>query len=227
MPPSIDPFTAHWLAGNNTKAIDALKQAATVLDLPRGGIVYAYGAPQKNIYGVVKGQVRVFVTTNEMHAALGHIHAPGAWFGEVESVLAMDSYVQMEADTDTQLLRIGINQYRRTATEHPKLWESVTRLTAFNLWYATCAANDLVLRTPQQRIAASVLRLSGHRAATQGNPPIDSIRASQQEIADLSNVARTTCSKILHEYQDKAMIRLDYGRIAVLDPAKLAATLEL
>ena len=223
----VDPFVSKWLSINDVTAIDRLRRMASYVDLPRGGLVYAYGVPQKYLYGVVTGQVRVFVTTNEMHPALGHVHAPGAWFGEVESILNIDSYVQMEADVDTQLVRIGIKDFRTIAAEYPKLWESVTKLTAFNLWLATCAANDLALRTPRQRIAASVLRLTGHRAATQGNPPIDSLRASQQEIADLSNVTRTTAAKLLHEFQDTKMLRLDYGRIIILDAKRLSELLDL
>lgn len=223
----IDPFGSKWLSNNDETAIDRLRRASTCVDLSRGGLVYAYGAPQDSLYGVVTGQVRVFVITNEMHPALGHIHAPGAWFGEVESILQIDSYVQMEADVETQLVRIRVKEFRILAAEYPNLWESVTRLTALNLWYATCAANDLALRTPRQRIAASVLRLAGYRAATQGNPPINSLRVSQQEIADLSNVARTTASRLLHEFQEKEILCLDYGRIIVLDAKRLAEVLDL
>ena len=134
--------------------------------------------------------------TNEMHPALGHIHGPGTWFGEVESILEIDSYVQMEADAGTNLCRIELRKFRDIAAGCPKLWEAITRLTAYNLWLAT-----------------------------QGSPPLDSIRASQQEIADLANVARTTASKILNEMQDSGMLRLDYGRIAILDEENLTAML--
>lgn len=223
---SVDPFSSLWLKGNSSTSLDLLKRSAATVDLSRGGTVYAQGALQSSLWGVVSGQVRVFVTTNELQPALGHIHAPGAWFGEVESVLNVPSYVQIEADTDTRLVKIDLGRYRKIANSHPMLWESVTRLTAFNLWYATCVANDLALRRPRQRLAASVLRLSGYRAATQGNPPINNLRASQQEIAVLSNVARTTASKLLNEFQDDQMLRLDYGRIILLDAGRLAATLE-
>ena len=102
----------------------------------------------------------------------------------------------------------------------------LARLAACNLWYATSAAKDLVLRTPRERLAAALLRLSGHRAATQGTPPLQSIRASQQEIADLANVSRTTASGLLHDFQDAGLITLDYRRIGILVAEGLAATLD-
>lgn len=226
MPQDTDPFEAQWLTGTQAAAIGALRAAAIPIDLPRGGVVYAHGRPQKSIYGILTGQVRVIVSTNEMHPALGHIHGPGGWFGEVESILGIDSYVQMEADVKTRLCRISLRRFRAVAAGYPQLWEATTRLTAYNLWLATSAANDLLLRTPLFRIAAVLLRLSGRRAATQGSSPLNSIRASQQEIANLANVARSTASKILNGLQNDGVLCLDYGRVAILDTQKLAVMLE-
>jgi CRP-like cAMP-binding protein len=221
-----DLFSASWLQNLPADARQRLRKVCTAVDFPRGGFVYRFGAEQDRLWAVQGGQVRVLVSTNEMHPVLGHIHGPGAWFGEVEFSLSVAAYVEMEAVAGTRLFRISRQAFERVADRHPQVWESVARLASMNLWYATSTANDLALRTSKKRVAAALLRLSGHRAAIQGNPPLERISARQQEVADLANVARTTASKILSEFRDRRIIELEYGSITVAAPSKLSGVLQ-
>jgi CRP-like cAMP-binding protein len=209
-------FDASWLSNLSRDALDAFRASCSFVKVPNGHSIYRLGSRQNRLWGVAEGQVRVHVATNEMQPVLGHIHTPGSWFGEVEFVLSQPAYVEMAAAGDSMLCRVDGKNFRRLARQFPELWESVARLASLNLWMATSAANDLALRTGQKRIAAVILRLSGNRAAVQNNAPVDTIHASQQEVAELSNVARTTAWKILKEFRKLGLIELDYARVTIL-----------
>lgn len=221
-----DVFRSAWLDNLSPGAVEALRASCTSFRVPHGKTVYPLGAHQGRLWAVADGQVRVHVATNEMQSVLGHIHTPGSWFGEVEFVLSQPAYVEMVAAGDTLLYRVDGNAFRRLAAMHPELWESVARLASLNLWMATAAANDLALRTSQKRIAAVILRLSGNRAAVQNNIPVDCIYASQQDVADLANVARTTAWKILKEFEKRGVVGLEYGRILIRSKPDLITVLE-
>lgn len=220
-----DVFQVDWLEPVPDDIRGLLEDQATRLTFNEPGTVYRIGRDQGSIFGVRRGQVRVMVETNEMAPMLGHIHAPGAWFGEVEMLLRTPAYVGMEAVAGTELVRVEGRRFNALAERHGCLWQALARLASLNLWYATSVANDLALRTSRKRLAATLLRLTGWRAAAQGNPPIDVIAANQQEVADLANVARSTASKLLQEFRRAGVLRLDYGQIAVLDHEPLEHTL--
>lgn len=222
----MDPFESSWLRNLSPQAIDGLRERCSLVPFPSGSCIYRIGLNQDSLWGVLDGQVRVLVATNELPPVLGHIHAPGAWFGEVEFTLSHPAYVEMQAAGDTRLYRIEHSAFRDLSQQHPQLWESVARLACLNLWLTTAAANDLVLRTAEMRIAAVLLRLSGHRSAIQGSPPLTTVHANQQEIASLANVARTTASKTLQKFREQGAIGLDYGRVSMIRPQQLEQLLD-
>jgi CRP-like cAMP-binding protein len=224
--PMSQVFKAAWLANLPTAAAEQLMAVCRSMAFDDGDYIYQLGARQDRLWGVESGQVRVHVATNEMHPVLGHIHTPGAWFGEVELVLGQPAYVAMQAAGPTRLRVIDASQFRQLARRHPELWESVARLASLNLWLATLAANDMALRAARQRMAAVVLRLSGNRGAFQNAQPVDSIHATQQELADLANVARATASKALLEFQSLGYLELNYGIVILHSTEGLTAAVE-
>jgi CRP-like cAMP-binding protein len=219
-------FHSNWLKNLPERDISAFKAACEPVWYSDGDFIYTMGSHPDQLFGVAEGQVRVHVATNELKPVLAHIHTPASWLGEIEFVLREPSYVSMEASGDTRVFRIHGKSFRALAGHHPLLWESVARLASLNLKLAISAANDLVHRTAQKRMAAVILRLSGHRAAFQNNVPVDAIRASQSEVAALSNTARTTAWQILKRFQKDGLVALEYGCIRVLNTQGLTALLE-
>ena len=132
----------------------------------------------------MSGQVQVRIPLIEMEPVLGHIHQPGAWFGESELIQGVDGLVEMKAVGPTAVAKVPYSRFRQLAYRQPDLWEAFTRLTSMNQLLAMSAANDLVLRTSQKRIAATLLRLSGRRGVLQGSYQADVVNASQQEVAE-------------------------------------------
>ncbi|MFM9372772.1 helix-turn-helix domain-containing protein [Streptomyces sp. Da 82-17] len=42
-----------------------------------------------------------------------------------------------------------------------------------------------------------------------------------EQLAALAGASRETCTKALHEFADRGVLRLDRGRITILDAARL------
>lgn len=221
-----DVFAAAWLRDVPPAVLERLRTLGKVISFEDRGVVYGLGADQRWLWSVVIGQVRVEITLNEMEPVLGHIHQTGAWFGESEPLLGVPGLVEMRASGKTSVLRIDYAAYRALANEHPELWEALARLTSMNQLLAMTAANDLGLRTGRMRLAAVLLRLGGFRANLQRSATSLTIPASQTEVANLANVSLSKASEELNRFAGTSIVRLEYGRIVILDPQELRRVID-
>ncbi|WP_209509546.1 MULTISPECIES: Crp/Fnr family transcriptional regulator [unclassified Ruegeria] len=210
-------FSSAWLRGVSQESLEKLKQISEIVTYKDKETIYAIGGPQSFLYGTVSGKVQVRLALTEIEPVLGHIHHPGAWFGESELLLGVDGLVEMKAAGGVRLVRIAYSRFRPLANERPDLWEAFARLASMNQLLAMSAANDLAQRNTRKRITAALLRLGGWRGALQGAEPTDTVVASQQELADLSNIALSKISVYLGEMATEGLIRLEYGRTVLLD----------
>ena len=223
--PAVDAFGAAWLRGVPSPLVDRLRALSSRMTLGDKQIVYAQGAEQTFLWGVARGKVRMQVALSELEPTLGHIHHPGGWLGESEPLLGIAGIVEMRAVGPTVVERIPYARFRAIANAHPELWEALARLTSMNQLLAMNAANDLALRTGRKRLAAAILRLSGHRGVFQGSAATSVLGISQQEIAGLANLARPKVLEHLKALESENLIRLAYGAITIRDAAGLEAVL--
>lgn len=221
-----DVFASAWLLGVSTKTVGQLQRIAEFYDYKHNDTIYALGGPQNYLWGTASGRVNVLIAMNEMEPVLGHVHHPGAWFGESELIHGIDGLVEMQAVGDTRVARVPYQPFRKLAYDTPELWEAFARLTSMNQLLAMSAANDLALRTSRQRLAATLLRLSGRRGVHQGSVPSDTVRASQQDLARLANVSTSKASVHLGDMARGGLIRLEYGKTMILDETKLRKVIE-
>lgn len=221
-----DVFASAWLKGVPEQNIQELRRITEVVQFEDKTTIYALGGPQHWLWGVASGQVQVRVALIELEPVLGHIHHPGAWFGESELIHGIDGLVEMRATGPTKVAKVPYLRFRQLAYREPSLWEAFARLTSMNQLLAMSAANDLALRTSRKRIAATLLRLSGRRGVLQGSSPADTVHASQQEISELANISLSKASVHLGVMSDEGLIGLEYGRITLKDPCGLLQVID-
>ncbi len=210
-------FKSAWLAGVSSEAISDLKSICRFVEIGDGDPIYSIGGPQKWLWGVAKGQVQVRVALIEVEPVLGHIHHEGAWFGESEPLLTTEGLVEMRANGPTVLGKVPYEQFKKLATHYSELFEALARLASMNQLLAMSAANDLILPSSRQRLAATLLRLGGRRASLQGGKSVDEIMATQRDVAGLSKVSMSKASEHLGAMAQDGLIKLEYGRVVLLD----------
>ncbi|WP_209509564.1 Crp/Fnr family transcriptional regulator [Ruegeria sp. HKCCE4150] len=212
-----DVFDARWLSGVSEASKSELKRLTEFQNFDVGDIIYALGGPQKWLWAIVDGQVQIRVAFIETEPVLAHMYHAGAWFGESELIHGIDGLIEVKATVPTKVARIAYTPFRRIADERPELWRAFALLASMNQLLAMSAANDLTLTKPKQRIAATLLRLSGQRGNIQGSGSADEIRASQQDIANLANIARSKASIHLRSLATSGLIETNYNRFKLLD----------
>lgn len=183
----------------------------------RKEVVFHEGDPGDTLHLVQSGHVAVRITTPLGDIATLTVVGPGETFGEL-TLLAPDARrsatcIALEATETWSLQRDQVNRLRR---DHPAIDRLLVDLLA---GYVRRLSEHLVqaLYVPaDQRVALRVLDL----AASYGDG--ESIPVTQDDIASMAGTSRATANRVLGELEAAGAMRVERGRLTVLDRARLA-----
>jgi len=223
--PSPRPTLLGWINTLSTPLREAVLGQSRLDVLEPGGVVYAAGSETRAVHGLLRGLLKMHIAVGEERMRFCHTVGPGYWFGELELLLPSPRMLEITAVEEAQILSVSLYHLDRVAEKHPEIWKGIARLAATNEALALAAADDLLLRDPRKRLAATLLRLSGRRWAFQEMPPLSSIPATQRELSEAANVSRTVISKLMSDFSRIGAVRTDYGQVRILRPELLRALL--
>lgn len=213
-----------WLSQTPPAFRRAVLDRAVLRTFKAGAPIQRAGDEAGGIHGLLSGRVRVFHTSAEQGSLLVHIFHPGAWFGESPTIVGKYRLVGVTAAGPAELLyvsRHGINEMTRA---DPDSWRLFAQPLVHHLETALGAVSDLMMRDDTKRFVAVLLRLGGCRLAS-SRPDLPIVEASQEELASMANLARNTVGAILRRLETAGLIRLDYGRVTILQQDRLRAML--
>ncbi|MCA0930754.1 helix-turn-helix domain-containing protein [Ruegeria profundi] len=112
------------------------------------------------------------------------------------------------------------------ATKFPEIYLSIAKLAATNEALAAAALDDLMLRDPKKRLAATLLRLTGLRWDFQGNPVLNPIPVMIVELSEAANLSRSVTAKKMSELSKEGAVKKGYKSVHVTRPDYLRSLLE-
>lgn len=180
--------------------------------------VYSVGEPAGGIYGLVSGGLRVSVAPGEQTAFAIHLFVPGSWIGESAAITGRPRLVTISTTRQTQLLHLPLSAVNAILKEDSDAFRHFAGLAYFHLETSLGVVGDLMLRNPDKRVFALLLRLCGCRTKTPDELGVIDIDLGQEDLALMSNVGRTKASEILNALQGAGEIEIGYRRIRVLAP---------
>jgi len=189
-----------------------------------GEQIYNVGDPPGGMFGFVSGGVVVEIAPAERGPYVANLMLPGQWFGEISALSGQNRRVGMKATRETEVLYLPLASIKSILAEDSEAWRRFYLITVGHFDTAVALSDDLMRRGHVDRFVATLLHLSGERAATSVNESTD-IDVRQEELASIANVARTTAGKILRDLQQAGHIELSYRRIRLLEPDALRAML--
>jgi CRP-like cAMP-binding protein len=140
---------------------------------------------------------------------------PGSWFAEGPTTLT-ERAVGFFATRPSSVLIIDHLDVRRIASVYPDLWRFIALLNLENHRRTMGLAHDLMIRGGRRRFAALLARMAGLREEVAPDPPV--IDATQAEVGEMVNLARSVVSTFLKEMEREGVLRLNWASIEVLKP---------
>jgi len=208
-------------AGLRPVVIHKLEAVARPLACADGQLIVLEGDVDAPVFFVIEGTVRVFHTNPEgreqtlIYLPPGSVFNLSAVFSEERA--APSSVMAVGA---ARLLVIDPPDFRRVASETPKIALAVLRELSNKLRHLTALTHDLSLRNVRGRLARFLLLQS--RA-----PATPAVRWTQEEIAAQLGTVREVVSRTLRAFVKEGVIKMERQHISALDLEALERDAEL
>jgi CRP/FNR family cyclic AMP-dependent transcriptional regulator len=213
--------TKGWLASTPEEFHKAVLGRAVLRCYEGGATIFSCGDPPGGLFFLASGAVRFSVLLEEQGPMFAHLLWPGAWFGEGPLITDAPRFSSVIAGRPSDLLYVSLPCMNAVFKENPEGWRYVARLAFFNTLAALGGAADLMIRDPGKRFIATMLRVAGCRTMTPKDGQSIEISVSQEDLAFISNVARSSVNESLRNLQEAGYVELSYRHIIIREPDSL------
>lgn len=185
-----------------------------------GGILFLQDEPCRGMYVVESGLVRVFRISPEGREQVLRLMRPGDVFNEVPVFDRGPNPASAQACVPSTVLVVAVDAVRRLTRSNPTVAEEALATFANRLRHLVVLVEDLSFRHVAARVARVLLQME-RPAAGVGAGLEPGIILTQQELAALAGTAREVVARTLKEFVRIGAVRLERGRIHVMDRAAL------
>jgi CRP/FNR family transcriptional regulator, cyclic AMP receptor protein len=211
-------LTHGWLANlSRDLASTLLRRSRLAAYAPRAAVYHA-DDPPGGIYGIAAGAFGILAAAEGREPRLAHLLRRGAWFGHGPLLGGGRRVLAVRAMEPSVVLHLPLAALEEVARGSIAGARSMALLANANSAIAAATIADLLIPRAVPRIAATLLRVTGAAPADPGGYCL-----TQSELGEMANASRQIVNRALSRFAGSGWIALGYQRIAVLDPAALAA----
>ena len=207
-----------------THILEALAGMAEVNVFEAGTVVFRTGDPGGYLYGIVAGELKLYVSDGESGTEEGldesrsttlRRFGPGEVGGEIAVLDGGLRSASGVTTTRTVMFTIPAEEFNQYVLSQPKLARFVTLLLCARLRRSTNQVEDFLFRTLPQRLAKQLYVLGNPDTADDGS--FGSVRLSQKELAEFLNSSRPVVNGLLKDWQKEGYVLIQRARIELLD----------
>lgn len=213
-----DVFTKVWAENSalTARSAKALHRVGVLRHWTEGQVVLSRGQSTSTALLLVKGRLRVSVTTPEGEEQLLRWMLPGEISG-LSSVFAESTYpADLVAVGTTQVLHIERARLVDLITRDPVVAVDLLRILGLRINQLFDTLADQGMHSLEQRVWAALERIAKFNSVAV--PDGVMLRVSQSDLAQAAAASRQRVNQQLRHFQEKGLIRLGYRNIVLLRP---------
>lgn len=211
-----------YFADLKQSQLAAIAAAVVEHSYERGALVFHEGDDCEGLYVVKSGRARVYKISSEGREQVLLVAEAGETFNEVAVFDGGPNPASVEALEPTVLLLLPKNRLLSIVDAEPEVGRAFMRVFASHLRRLTGLVEDLSFKTVTGRVARVLL--DELPSATGGRSGQSSPRhLTQREIAAMVGTAREVAGRALKALEQQGAIRMERGRIVIVDPQLLAS----
>lgn len=204
-----------WLGQAPPAFRKAVLDRCTYQKVASGQSIYLTGDPPGGMYGLVSGGLAVSLVTGERGPYFAHFFGAGSWFGEGPAITGRPRLVGLAAARQTELFHLPLHAVDDVIAEDPSRWRLFAGLALGKLEIALGAVDDLMIPDSRKRFIAVLLRVGGCRTALPPAAVPIEVYLSQDDLATMANISRSTATSILRELSASGLIKASYRRLEI------------
>ncbi|MFO0676530.1 MAG: Crp/Fnr family transcriptional regulator [Polyangiaceae bacterium] len=204
-----------WFGGLCAEFREALSAAAVSRTLVPGERLFSRGDAPSGIYAVVEGGVRITATAESGKELLFAVVEPPMWFGEISVFDRKPRTHDAIAAEKTTLVHVSQEDLEAILARTPTWWRELATLATWKLRLTFLAVEDGALPLAERLARRLVLAAESYGEwKDRSNREVD---LKQEQLAAMTGTSRQTVNQALKELESKGLVRLAYGKIAIVD----------
>jgi CRP-like cAMP-binding protein len=188
--------------------------------------IFSRNESPEEIYVVLEGKVRVSGVSREGRETVLDFYGRGAWIGEVSPLAGRVRRHDAHAAGDALVAQLSLGDLEDLLDRHPPFGRALLRLEAERLLIVLDALEVYSALTMEQRLAARLLMLARDHGLTTARGVEVALDLSHETLAQLVGSSRQRVNHLLNRWKRAGMIDHHYGRIVVLDAARLESLVQ-
>ncbi len=207
----------------DSEAFDQLCRYAKHSTLKRGETIFSKGDPGTSLIAVIRGTVKISISSAEGRSAILNLIGPGEIFGEVALLDGLARTADATANSSCEIFVIDRREFIPFLRSQPALAMKFIELLCARVRWTSDQVEQVILQDLPGRLASALIGLTEkHRLAPAGR----TIAITQQEISEMVGMTRESINKQLRTWAARNWGRLEHGAIVVLDVGALQALAE-
>ena len=186
-----------------------------------GEVIFHEGDPADSLHMIASGRVSVGLTTSYGNQVTFAIESEGEMFGEL-ALLSADSRrtATVTALERTETLVIHHDEFDRLRRDQPQVTEALLRILAARVRILSERLTESLYVPAEVRVLRRLLEIAEtYSSATGGG----AVPLTQDQLGDLAGTARATVNRVLRREAARGVLKLERGRITILNSGALAA----
>jgi CRP-like cAMP-binding protein len=216
------------LRGLDVRTLDRLVQYSVVKKVAAGSVICHQGDPGDCLYGILRGQVRIFNIGTENREILLNILLPGSLFGEIALIDDRPRTAHASAMEDCELLLMHRHHFMPLLEEDPRLAIHMLGILCERVRRTSSMIEDTTFLNLRARLAKRLLALAAtHGSKLPGDAGVKlNLRLSQRQLGAMIDASREAVNKQVQIWRADGILDIDNGFLVLRKPEWLEAILD-
>lgn len=206
-----------WFGGATPEFQQAVLSRCGWREVVAGQPIYHASDPRADPCGIVDGTVEIYSRFGVGDNPMLHLLHEGAWIGYGSAIRGLPPRVTAVARTDVLLAHMPGHAMQALLRERPEWWRFIAIGVLEYGDTGISAYADSLLQDSDRRCACTLLRIAGLSFPRRSRPERRSVPITQDELATMVNVSRTTLLQILRRLEERGLVEQSYRALRVVD----------
>jgi len=208
-----------WLSRQPRVFQDQVLEMSELRHFPAGATIYNIGDVALDIWGLVEGELSVFMAPEASAPFLVHVAKPGWWVGDTALISETPRRAELMTREDSWLLRLSKQSIYQLAKIDPETWRRLALNSISHLDHALSIIAGLTDRDSRARVAIALRRLAN--LSDKNSPRNATLHVTHAELGEMVHLTRNALAPILKEFESLGLISQRYRAIEIPDISAL------
>ncbi|MGH8480097.1 MAG: Crp/Fnr family transcriptional regulator [Gammaproteobacteria bacterium] len=205
------PFDRGLFPALSPEDLAVLARCGAIKAYPRNTVLFQEGQPSAELYIVVTGQIKVFVSEAQGKEMTLTLEGPGGYFGELGLVDEAPRSASVMTTEPSQLVVVSKADFQRCLAAHPDLGIKLMRALVQRVRTLTDRVKSIALLDVYGRVAQTLQAL----AIEQAGQFVIERRVTHQDIASMVGASREMVSRIMRDLVIGGYIEMEHKHIRI------------